>query len=216
MEHHDFFFQARYFDQILVSLHDVGTLEQSALSFMCFLCPIPRHHFGDDTCPMHMFFHKFKVHLMPHRADAMIAYELVVLGVWDHLLFQGHQACLPPWLELNDLLLYDTLGLDPPNIWLGVVWKVTRLPHLWTQDDEEEDMEEDQINLYVGKVYLNKLQSIRGGPSQYKAKTTSGQHSLQCWENKWLVLIMSQDWHKICLLNGKVLKFDDLLECYGM
>ncbi len=69
MGHHDLFFQARYFDQILVSLHDV------ALSFMCLLCPIPRHHFGDDTCPMHMFLHKFMVHLMPHRVIVMNAYE---------------------------------------------------------------------------------------------------------------------------------------------
>jgi hypothetical protein len=87
----------------------------------------------------------------------MIAYELVDLGVWDHLLFQGHQACLPPWLEVNDLLLYEILRLDPPNIRLVVVQKVTRLPHLWTQDGEEEDMEADQIDLYVGKVYLSKL-----------------------------------------------------------
>jgi hypothetical protein len=37
------------------------------------------------------------------------------------------------------------------------------------------------------------------------------------WENMWLVLVMSQDWHKICLLNGRrVLRFDDLPECYRM
>lgn len=113
-----------------------------------------------------MLFHKFMVHLMPHRVDAMIAYELVDLGVWDHFLFQGHQECLPPGPEVNDFLLYETLRLDPPNMQLGVVRKVTRLPHLRTQDDEEEDMEEDQIDLYVGKVYLNKLQSTRGGPSE--------------------------------------------------
>jgi hypothetical protein len=35
-------------------------------------------------------------------------------------------------------------------------------------------------------------------------------------ENMWLALVMSQDWHKICLLNGRVLRFNDLLECYGM
>lgn len=87
-------------------------------------------------------------------------------------MFQGHQECLPPWPEVNDFLLYETLGLDPPNIQLGVVQKVTRLPHLQTQDDEEKDMEEDQINLYVGKVYLSKLQSIRGEPSEYKTKTS--------------------------------------------
>jgi len=81
MGHHDLFFQARYFDQIIVSLHDVGILEQSTLSFMCLLHPIPRHHFKDDTCPMHMLFHKFMVHLMPHRVDAITAYELVDLGV---------------------------------------------------------------------------------------------------------------------------------------
>ncbi len=180
MGHHDLFFQARYFDQILVSLHDVGTLEQSTMSFMCLLCPIWRHHFRDDTCLMHMLLHKFMVHLMPHRADAMIAYELLNLGVWDHLLFQGHQACLPPWLEVNDLLLYVTPGLDPPNIRLGVIRKVKRLPHLWTQDDEEEDMEEDQIDLYVEKVYLSKLQSIRGGFNQYKAKITSWWYVTKC------------------------------------
>ncbi len=54
MGHHDLLFQARYFDQILVSLHDVGILEQSTLSFMCLLHPIPRHHFKDDNCPMYI------------------------------------------------------------------------------------------------------------------------------------------------------------------
>jgi len=72
-------------------------------------------------------------------------------------LFQGHQECLPPWLEVNDFLLYETLGLDPPNIQLGVVRKVTRLPHLQTQDDEEEDMDRGPNQFVCGKGLLEQI-----------------------------------------------------------
>jgi hypothetical protein len=53
----------------------------SDLSFMCILKPNPIHFEGDDVQPISMLLHKFMVHLMVGRVDAIIAFELADIVV---------------------------------------------------------------------------------------------------------------------------------------
>jgi hypothetical protein len=80
MGYHELFFQAKYFQQLPMLATNDRALN-SDLSFMCILKPNPIYFQGDDVQPISMLLHKFMVHPMVGRVDAVIAFELADIVV---------------------------------------------------------------------------------------------------------------------------------------
>jgi hypothetical protein len=57
---------------------------------------------------MPILVHDFQEEVMANlHIDVVSAHELVDLVPQDHLLMQGGIGCCPPWLEVDDLVLYQ-------------------------------------------------------------------------------------------------------------
>jgi len=94
----------------------------SDLSFMCILKPNPIYFQGDAVQPISMLLHKFMVHPMVGRVDAVIAFELADIVVRSHLLLPGEPGSCPPWPQVNDLIFYKPPDWGPSRDFpLGVV-----------------------------------------------------------------------------------------------
>jgi hypothetical protein len=170
------FFHAKYFQQLpMLATHDKSL--NSNLSFIPILKPNPIHFQGDDVQPISMLLHKFMVHPMVGRVDAIIAFELVDIVVRSHLLVPGEPGSSPPWPQVNDLIFYKPPNWGPSRDFpLGVVRKVTLPSHLCTYGAKEPTLE-----LYVGMVYLSKLQRSTMEVGKYKTPIISQPYSWSTW-----------------------------------
>lgn len=115
------FFPSKILSAIAMLATDDRALN-SDLSFMCILKPNPIYFQGDAVQPISMLLHKFMVHPMVGRVDAVIAFELADIVVRSHLLLPGEPGSCPPWPQVNDLIFYKPPDWGPSRDFpLGVV-----------------------------------------------------------------------------------------------
>jgi hypothetical protein len=83
----------------------------------------PTYTPGDDIKPIHKLFHKFIVHPILSRIDAMIAFELADISIKTHMLVSLSYLTI---LQMHDLVLFKHPTWEPSHdYFLGIVRKVT-------------------------------------------------------------------------------------------
>ena len=130
---HEIFFCAEYFEQV-PSSEGSNSAKQSELSFMRVLKLKSRQHFGDDTRLVNMLLHRFMIHPIANRKDAVLAHEFCDLDVRSHLQSKGHRSILPPWPEVGKLYWFEEKA-GSGSFKIGVVRRVTMLEHLKTEEE---------------------------------------------------------------------------------
>ena len=91
--------------------------------------------------------------------DIVSAHELADLELRDHLLMQGGASCCLPWLEVDDLVLYQRQGRNEvrkARLLSRVVRLVTLLKHLYLEGDSDEHWKNMEGDLYVGHLELGR------------------------------------------------------------
>jgi hypothetical protein len=149
----------------------------------------PRHYRKNDIRLLQMLLHKFMpipVHDFQEEAvtnlhtDVVSAHELDDLVPWDHLLMQGGAGCYPPWLEVDDLVLYQRQGrngIRRARLLLGVVRSVTLPKHMCLEGNGDEHWENMEGDPYVGIVDISRLKPIEQSSGRYKVSQRRQQFS---------------------------------------